>query len=191
MDLRALLSNAQSSLSNTYDNSVDSLIDRLGLERQRSTTDSVLPAIGIFSAGLAVGAVLGLIFAPKKGEELREDITDQMDHLKDQMDHLTVKTRRQYEEFLLRGEELLLSAKNRLPTRDDLDEAARKVEHKAKHAADEVDEVAHEVASKVGHGAHRAADEVENVAEKAASVAERAAHSAKEKVEKIVSHGKK
>lgn len=52
----------------------DRVLDRLGLQHRTTTSDVVLPALGIFGAGLAAGAVLGLLFAPKPGTEIRGDI---------------------------------------------------------------------------------------------------------------------
>jgi len=50
------------------------VLDALGLESKPATTDFILPALGIFGAGLIVGAIVGLMVAPKPGEELRQDI---------------------------------------------------------------------------------------------------------------------
>ena len=51
--------------------SKDDLLNAIGLETRRTATDYVLPALGVFGAGLLVGAGLGLLFAPKSGRELR------------------------------------------------------------------------------------------------------------------------
>ena len=50
------------------------VLDALGLEPKPQTTDFILPALGIFGAGLIVGAVVGLMVAPKAGTEIRQDI---------------------------------------------------------------------------------------------------------------------
>jgi hypothetical protein len=50
------------------------ILDSLGLQRKRTPQDVLLPALGIFGAGLAVGAALGLLLAPKPGGEIRGDI---------------------------------------------------------------------------------------------------------------------
>ncbi|MEM1350626.1 MAG: YtxH domain-containing protein [Myxococcota bacterium] len=42
----------------------------------------MLPALSIFSAGLVVGAALGVLFAPKRGEEVRGDIRHRLDDLR-------------------------------------------------------------------------------------------------------------
>lgn len=100
MDIRRLLENAQGSVRSTYDTGVESLLDRLGLEQQRSTMEVVLPALAIFGTGLAVGAALGVMFAPKRGEELRTDLRHRIGDLRD-------RGVEQYETLRTRGEELL------------------------------------------------------------------------------------
>lgn len=52
----------------------DELLDLLGLAPKRSLFELILPAIGLFGAGLAVGAGLGLVLAPQSGPELRHDL---------------------------------------------------------------------------------------------------------------------
>lgn len=52
----------------------DSALEAIGLERRRTVTDMLLPALGLFSLGVVVGAGLGLMFAPKPGTELRGDV---------------------------------------------------------------------------------------------------------------------
>lgn len=56
---------------NLRDMSKDDILNAIGLETRRSAADYVLPALGVFSAGLVVGAGLGLLFAPKSGREIR------------------------------------------------------------------------------------------------------------------------
>ncbi|MBH24400.1 MAG: hypothetical protein CMH57_08115 [Myxococcales bacterium] len=58
------------------------ILDSLGLQEKHPTTDYVLPALGIFGAGIAVGALLGVLFAPKPGPELRSDIRRRIDDLR-------------------------------------------------------------------------------------------------------------
>lgn len=49
----------------------DELLAHMGLQRRAGAAEYVLPALGVFGAGLLVGAGLGLLFAPKPGNELR------------------------------------------------------------------------------------------------------------------------
>ncbi len=83
MDWKKSLQNINDSMSNTYESSVSSVLDRLGLEQKRNTMDVVLPALGIFGAGIAVGAALGVLFAPKRGEEIRSDLRSRVDDLRE------------------------------------------------------------------------------------------------------------
>ncbi len=52
----------------------DSALSAIGLERRRTVTDLIMPALGLFGVGVMVGAGLGLMFAPKRGTELRGDV---------------------------------------------------------------------------------------------------------------------
>ena len=52
----------------------DDLLEKVGLQSRRGTMDTVLPALGIFALGVAVGAGIGLMLAPKSGAELRSDL---------------------------------------------------------------------------------------------------------------------
>lgn len=99
MDVRRILENAQGSVRSTYDTGVDALLDRLGLEQKRSTMEVIMPALAIFGAGLAVGAALGVMFAPKRGDELRSDIRHRIGDIKD-------RGVERYEAMRDRGEEL-------------------------------------------------------------------------------------
>lgn len=59
---------------NRFDFSRDRLLEAIGLQQRRSIASIVLPSIGMFGVGLVAGAGLGLLFAPRKGKELREDL---------------------------------------------------------------------------------------------------------------------
>ena len=56
----------------------DDLLSRIGLQRKQS---NILPAIATFGVGLLVGAAAGVLFAPKSGEETREDLSKRVDDL--------------------------------------------------------------------------------------------------------------
>jgi hypothetical protein len=53
----------------------DAVLDRLGLE-ERSPAGDFFTGLGLFSIGVLVGAGLGLMFAPKRGEEMRAALND-------------------------------------------------------------------------------------------------------------------
>jgi hypothetical protein len=48
----------------------------VGVTRKRSFLGAVLPALGLIAAGVAVGAWVGLIFAPSSGRHLRGDLQE-------------------------------------------------------------------------------------------------------------------
>lgn len=50
------------------------LLRSVGLEPQRGAADHLLPALGIFGAGVLVGVGIGLLLAPKPGRDTRNDV---------------------------------------------------------------------------------------------------------------------
>lgn len=50
------------------------LLGEIGLEKRRTAGDYLWPALGVFAAGAVVGGLLGLLFAPSSGRELRSRI---------------------------------------------------------------------------------------------------------------------
>lgn len=85
MDWKKVFTDVNRQVSHTYDSSVDSLLDRMGLEQKRSTMEIILPVLGVFGAGIAVGATLGLLFAPKRGEEIRGDLRHRLEDLRERV----------------------------------------------------------------------------------------------------------
>lgn len=56
----------------------EDILSMIGLEPKRSTTEVMLPAVGFFAVGVLAGIGLGMLFAPKPGYELREDLNEQV-----------------------------------------------------------------------------------------------------------------
>jgi hypothetical protein len=52
----------------------DELLNLIGLETRKDTTDYLLPALGAFTVGVLLGVGVGLMLAPKPGNELRNDL---------------------------------------------------------------------------------------------------------------------
>jgi hypothetical protein len=52
----------------------DDLLNLIGLETRKETTDYLLPALGAFTVGVLLGVGVGLMLAPKPGNELRSDL---------------------------------------------------------------------------------------------------------------------
>ena len=55
----------------------DDLLETLGLQR-RGNSDWLVPTVTALGVGLLVGAGLGLLLAPKSGNELREDLRERL-----------------------------------------------------------------------------------------------------------------
>jgi hypothetical protein len=53
----------------------DDLLDRFGLER-RTPAGDFFTGLGLFSVGVLVGAGLGLMFAPKPGDQIRAALNE-------------------------------------------------------------------------------------------------------------------
>jgi hypothetical protein len=53
----------------------DELLERIGLER-RTPAGDFFTSLGLFAVGVLVGAGLGLMFAPKRGDEMRSALND-------------------------------------------------------------------------------------------------------------------
>lgn len=59
----------------------DELLERLPTHSSpRRASEQLLTSIGLFGAGIVVGAGLALLFAPKPGRELRRDLGEKVEH---------------------------------------------------------------------------------------------------------------
>ena len=63
-------------LSDISDLSKEDILSALGLASKPSNSERLLSAVGIFGVGLLVGAGAALLFAPKSGQGLREDLSE-------------------------------------------------------------------------------------------------------------------
>ncbi len=63
-------------LNDLRDATKDQILEKLGLTTKPDFVDYLLPAAGIFAAGVLLGAGLGLLLAPKPGAELRGDLAE-------------------------------------------------------------------------------------------------------------------
>jgi len=62
------------------------MLHMMGLKRETQTTmltDTVLPALAVFSTGILVGAAIALLVTPKTGRELRQDLSRKANELTD------------------------------------------------------------------------------------------------------------
>ncbi len=64
---------------------IDDLLDLVGLERRRSFMAFMLPALGFVALGAAVGASVGLMFAPSSGRRLRQEVGDRLDQIRERV----------------------------------------------------------------------------------------------------------
>lgn len=55
----------------------DDILASVGLAR-KGNYDWIAPAIGFFTAGIALGAGIGLLLAPKPGRELRNELQQKL-----------------------------------------------------------------------------------------------------------------
>ncbi len=53
----------------------DDVLEMMGLERSTPAGD-FFTGLGLFAVGMLVGAGLGLLFAPKRGEEIRNQMSE-------------------------------------------------------------------------------------------------------------------
>lgn len=65
----------------------EDILNSIGLQSIPDRSDNVLPAVAIFGAGILVGAGLGLLFAPKPGRELRDDLRRNAGDLGENLKH--------------------------------------------------------------------------------------------------------
>lgn len=59
----------------------DDVLAALGLERRRTPIDIMVPAAGVFFAGVVFGAGIALLMAPKPGRETRRQLRDKASDL--------------------------------------------------------------------------------------------------------------
>jgi hypothetical protein len=79
----------QDSVKNRVDTirglSSEDILSTLGLARKRSGMEMLLPAAGVFFAGVAIGTGVALLLAPKPGRQLRRDIKNKANELTGRM----------------------------------------------------------------------------------------------------------
>jgi hypothetical protein len=55
---------------------IDDVLALMGVARKRSSLGAMLPSLALIAAGAAVGAGVGLVFAPSSGRHLRGDLRE-------------------------------------------------------------------------------------------------------------------
>lgn len=61
------------------DFNTEHMLDMIGLERRHSTAERVAGICALFGAGVLVGVGVGMLFAPRKGEELRGELKERFE----------------------------------------------------------------------------------------------------------------
>jgi len=64
---------------------LDDMLDSLGLTRKRPLLGVAVPILGVLAAGIAIGAGLGLLFAPTSGRQLRSQAESKVGELKQRL----------------------------------------------------------------------------------------------------------
>jgi len=76
--------------------SKEDIASAIGLEARTAPSADVFTAFGIFGAGILLGAGLALLFAPKAGHEIRQDIAEKVgeigEHLRAQVTQAATPT---------------------------------------------------------------------------------------------------
>jgi hypothetical protein len=62
----------------TKDFSADAILDSLGLARKSQQSSWLWPAVGGVAVGLCAGVAIGMAFAPKRGSELRNEVSEKL-----------------------------------------------------------------------------------------------------------------
>ncbi len=70
--------------------------------------------VAFFLAGMGIGAILALLFAPKSGEETRKFIVDKAEEGRDYLTSRGKELRRQAEDIVEKGKDRLSREKERL-----------------------------------------------------------------------------
>lgn len=65
-------------LSDLGDLDKEDILSALGLAKNRTVAEKLWGGLGIFAGGLLVGAAAALLFAPKSGQELRDDVSERV-----------------------------------------------------------------------------------------------------------------
>jgi len=94
----------------------DDILSALGLSRRRSFPEAMLPAAGIFAAGVLVGTGLALLIAPKSGRDLRTQIRGRASELSHRMRRTAEEAARDVRSAMEEGKAEASAARTRFET---------------------------------------------------------------------------
>src|ERR1700689_1888117 len=87
--------------------------------------------VSVFLVGLGIGAVIGILFAPKSGEETREYLTSKADEGRDYAQKKARELRERAEDLIERSKEIMAKQKDAISTAVDAGKETYKREAKA------------------------------------------------------------
>jgi gas vesicle protein len=96
-------------------------------------SDSSGSKVSYFLVGVGIGALLGILFAPKTGEETRELLGQRAEEGRDYAQRKAKELRARADELLEHSEELVKTSKDQLTAALDAGKEAYKREAKAKN----------------------------------------------------------
>jgi gas vesicle protein len=93
--------------------------------------DNVGSRVSFFLVGLGIGALVGILFAPKSGEETRDYLTSKADEGRDYAQKKARELRERAEDLIERSKEIMSRQKDALSTAVDAGKETYKREAKA------------------------------------------------------------
>ncbi len=93
--------------------------------------DTVGSRVSFFLVGLGIGALVGILFAPKSGEETREYLTTKADEGRDYAQKKARELRERAEDLIERSKEIMSRQKDAISTAVDAGKETYKREAKA------------------------------------------------------------
>jgi gas vesicle protein len=93
--------------------------------------DNVGSKVSFFLVGLGIGALMGILFAPKSGEETREYLTSKADEGRDYAQKKARELRERAEDLIERSKEIMARQKDAISTAVDAGKETYKREAKA------------------------------------------------------------
>jgi gas vesicle protein len=93
--------------------------------------DNVGSRVSFFLVGLGIGALVGILFAPKSGEETRDYLTSKADEGRDYAQKKARELRERAEDLIERSKEIMSRQKDAISTAVDAGKETYKREAKA------------------------------------------------------------
>jgi len=93
--------------------------------------DSVGSKVSFFMVGLGIGALIGILFAPKSGEETREYLSSKADEGREYAQRKARELRERAEDLIERSKEIMAKQKEAISTAVDAGKETYRRESKA------------------------------------------------------------